>query len=103
MSPQEAGSSRSRRILSIWLPALAIDRWRVMADEHSRVLDRGPLVLIADTAHGPRIEAGNRAAAEAGATAIIQPGGSMRDSEVIDAANEAGLAMVFTGMRHFRH
>ena len=43
------------------------------------------------------------AAAEAGATAIIQPGGSMRDQEVIDAANEAGLAMVFTGMRHFRH
>lgn len=43
------------------------------------------------------------AAAEAGATAIIQPGGSMRDQEVIDAADEAGLAMVFTGMRHFRH
>ncbi len=43
------------------------------------------------------------AAAEAGATAVIQPGGSMRDSEVIAAANEAGLAMVFTGMRHFRH
>lgn len=43
------------------------------------------------------------AAAEAGATALIQPGGSMRDQEVIDAANERGLAMVFTGMRHFRH
>ncbi|WP_262692543.1 bifunctional phosphoribosylaminoimidazolecarboxamide formyltransferase/IMP cyclohydrolase [Kordiimonas aestuarii] len=43
------------------------------------------------------------AAAEAGATAIIQPGGSMRDDEVITAADEAGLAMVFTGMRHFRH
>jgi len=42
-------------------------------------------------------------AAEAGATAVIQPGGSMRDQEVIDAADEAGLAMVFTGMRHFRH
>ena len=42
-------------------------------------------------------------AAEAGATAIIQPGGSMRDDEVIAAANDAGLAMVFTGMRHFRH
>lgn len=41
--------------------------------------------------------------AEAGATAVIQPGGSMRDSEVIEAADEAGLAMVFTGMRHFRH
>ena len=43
------------------------------------------------------------AAAEAGATAIIQPGGSMRDDEVIAAANNAGLAMVFTNMRHFKH
>jgi len=42
-------------------------------------------------------------AAAAGATSVIQPGGSMRDQEVIDAANEAGLAMVLTGMRHFRH
>lgn len=42
-------------------------------------------------------------AAEAGATAVIQPGGSIRDEEVIAAANQAGLAMVFTGMRHFRH
>ena len=42
-------------------------------------------------------------AAEAGATAVIQPGGSMRDDEVIKAADEAGLAMVFSGMRHFRH
>jgi len=42
-------------------------------------------------------------AIEAGATAVIQPGGSMRDDEVIEAANEAGIAMVFTGMRHFRH
>ena len=42
-------------------------------------------------------------AAEAGATAVIQPGGSIRDEEVIAAADEAGLAMVFTGMRHFRH
>jgi phosphoribosylaminoimidazolecarboxamide formyltransferase/IMP cyclohydrolase len=43
------------------------------------------------------------AAAEAGATAVIQPGGSMRDAEVIAAADDAGLAMVFTGVRHFRH
>ncbi|MGC1505922.1 MAG: bifunctional phosphoribosylaminoimidazolecarboxamide formyltransferase/IMP cyclohydrolase [Sulfitobacter sp.] len=42
-------------------------------------------------------------AAEAGATALIQPGGSMRDDEVIAAADAAGLAMVFTNMRHFRH
>ncbi|MDE0410575.1 MAG: bifunctional phosphoribosylaminoimidazolecarboxamide formyltransferase/IMP cyclohydrolase [Alphaproteobacteria bacterium] len=43
------------------------------------------------------------AAAEAGATAVVQPGGSVRDEEVIRAADERGLAMVFTGMRHFRH
>ncbi|MBL4541225.1 MAG: bifunctional phosphoribosylaminoimidazolecarboxamide formyltransferase/IMP cyclohydrolase [Rhodobacteraceae bacterium] len=43
------------------------------------------------------------AAAEAGATAVIQPGGSVRDSEVIAAADAAGLAMLFTGQRHFRH
>jgi phosphoribosylaminoimidazolecarboxamide formyltransferase/IMP cyclohydrolase len=46
---------------------------------------------------------GLKAIAEAGATAVIQPGGSLRDDEVIAAADAAGLAMVFTGMRHFRH
>ncbi len=43
------------------------------------------------------------AAAEAGVTAVIQPGGSVRDAEVIAAADDRGLAMVFTGVRHFRH
>ena len=42
-------------------------------------------------------------AASAGATAVIQPGGSIRDEDVIKAADEAGIAMVLTGMRHFRH
>ncbi|QHL90191.1 bifunctional phosphoribosylaminoimidazolecarboxamide formyltransferase/IMP cyclohydrolase [Sphingomonas changnyeongensis] len=46
---------------------------------------------------------GLMAAVEAGATAVIQPGGSIRDDEVIAAADAAGLAMIFTGMRHFRH
>jgi phosphoribosylaminoimidazolecarboxamide formyltransferase / IMP cyclohydrolase len=46
---------------------------------------------------------GLQAIAAAGATAVIQPGGAMRDAEVIEAADEAGLAMVFTGMRHFQH
>ena len=46
---------------------------------------------------------GLEAAIQAGATACIQPGGSVRDEEVIAAANEAGLSMVFTGHRHFRH
>jgi phosphoribosylaminoimidazolecarboxamide formyltransferase/IMP cyclohydrolase len=42
-------------------------------------------------------------AAKAGAAAVIQPGGSIKDEEVIAAANEHGMAMIFTGMRHFRH
>jgi phosphoribosylaminoimidazolecarboxamide formyltransferase/IMP cyclohydrolase len=46
---------------------------------------------------------GVEAAIEAGVTAIIQPGGSIRDGEVIAAADAAGIAMVFTGIRHFRH
>jgi phosphoribosylaminoimidazolecarboxamide formyltransferase/IMP cyclohydrolase len=43
------------------------------------------------------------AVAAAGATAVVQPGGSMRDAEVVAAADEHGIAMVFTGRRHFRH
>ncbi|MGB1398439.1 MAG: bifunctional phosphoribosylaminoimidazolecarboxamide formyltransferase/IMP cyclohydrolase, partial [Planctomycetota bacterium] len=46
---------------------------------------------------------GVEAAIEAGVSAVIQPGGSRRDGEVIEAANKAGIAMVFTGERHFRH
>jgi phosphoribosylaminoimidazolecarboxamide formyltransferase / IMP cyclohydrolase len=46
---------------------------------------------------------GLEAAVAAGATAVIQPGGSVRDKEVIAAADAAGVAMVFAGMRHFRH
>ena len=46
---------------------------------------------------------GLQAALDAGATAAIQPGGSLRDDEVIAAADRAGAAMVFTGIRHFRH
>jgi phosphoribosylaminoimidazolecarboxamide formyltransferase/IMP cyclohydrolase len=46
---------------------------------------------------------GLEAVIAAGATAVIQPGGSMRDAEVIEAADRAGIAMVMTGMRHFRH
>ncbi len=46
---------------------------------------------------------GLETALAAGATAIIQPGGSLRDPEIIAAADHAGAAMVFTGMRHFRH
>jgi phosphoribosylaminoimidazolecarboxamide formyltransferase/IMP cyclohydrolase len=59
-------------------------------------------LVVASDAFFPFAD-GLLAAAEAGATAVIQPGGSVRDEEVIAAANEKGLAMVFTGMRHFRH
>ncbi|MBB4313517.1 phosphoribosylaminoimidazolecarboxamide formyltransferase/IMP cyclohydrolase [Roseospira marina] len=73
------------------------------AAEASRLaepLTRGS--VVASDAFFPFAD-GLLAAVEAGATAVIQPGGSVRDDEVIAAADEAGLAMVFTGMRHFRH
>jgi phosphoribosylaminoimidazolecarboxamide formyltransferase/IMP cyclohydrolase len=67
-------------------------------------LQQSPAIgsVVASDAFFPFAD-GLLAAAEAGATAIIQPGGSMRDKEVIEAADAKGLAMVFTGMRHFRH
>ena len=58
--------------------------------------------VVASDAFFP-FEDGLIAAAEAGATAVIQPGGSIRDQKIIEAADERDLAMVFTGMRHFRH
>ncbi len=64
------------------------------ADAGLRGRLRKPLLPFAD---------GLLSAIAAGATAVIQPGGSMRDQEVIDAANEHNVAMVFTGIRHFRH
>jgi phosphoribosylaminoimidazolecarboxamide formyltransferase / IMP cyclohydrolase len=68
------------------------------ADENLKV----PGSVMASDAFFP-FRDGLDAAAEAGITAVIQPGGSMRDDKVIAAANEHGIAMVFTGMRHFRH
>jgi phosphoribosylaminoimidazolecarboxamide formyltransferase/IMP cyclohydrolase len=62
----------------------------------------GEAMVVASDAFFPFPD-GLLAAAEAGATAIIQPGGSVKDADVIAAADEQGLAMVFTGMRHFRH
>ncbi len=63
-------------------------------------LSRGS--VVASDAFFPFAD-GLEAAVAAGATAVIQPGGSVRDNEVIEAADNAGLAMVFTGVRHFRH
>ena len=58
--------------------------------------------VLASDAYFPFAD-GVEAAIEAGVTAVIQPGGSIRDADVIAAADAAGIAMVFTGMRHFRH
>jgi phosphoribosylaminoimidazolecarboxamide formyltransferase/IMP cyclohydrolase len=73
-----------------------------MADELS--LPESPAMgsVVASDAFFPFPD-GLLAAAEAGATAVIQPGGSVKDADVIAAADAAGLAMVFTGQRHFRH
>ena len=74
---------------------------------HQEMSDLTPLIqvkgsVMASDAFFP-FRDGIDSAAEAGIVAVIQPGGSMRDEEVIAAANEHGMAMVFTGMRHFRH
>jgi len=64
--------------------------------------DKAEGAVLASDAFFP-FDDGPRAAAQAGVTAIVQPGGSVRDEEVITTADELGLAMCFTGMRHFRH
>jgi phosphoribosylaminoimidazolecarboxamide formyltransferase/IMP cyclohydrolase len=86
-----------------------VDSTRIAARKAEDMADAlglsGPLTkgsVVASDAFFPFAD-GLVTAAEAGATAIIQPGGSMRDDEVIAAADERGLAMVFTGQRHFRH
>ncbi len=86
-----------------------VDSARIAARKSADMADalglEAPLIkgsVVASDAFFPFAD-GLLTAAEAGARAVIQPGGSMRDDEVIAAANEAGLAMVFTGMRHFRH
>jgi phosphoribosylaminoimidazolecarboxamide formyltransferase/IMP cyclohydrolase len=68
----------------------------------SKASERAKGSVLASDAFFPKDDA-VKIAAEHGVTAIMQPGGSLRDDEVIKACNEAGIAMVFTGMRHFRH
>jgi phosphoribosylaminoimidazolecarboxamide formyltransferase/IMP cyclohydrolase len=94
------GAGQMSRVDSVRLAV-----WK--AQEAARAANKDPGHVLAGTAVAsdaffPFVD-GLLAAADAGATAIIQPGGSIRDAEVIAAANERGLAMVFTGMRHFRH
>lgn len=81
---------------------IAAIRARESAEEAGWAQSRTVGSAVASDAFFPFPD-GLLAAAEAGATAVIQPGGAMGDDKVIAAADEAGLAMVFTGMRHFRH
>lgn len=93
------GAGQMSRVNSSRIAAWkAADAARVAGDAESWAIGS----VVASDAFFPFAD-GLIAAADAGATAIIQPGGSMRDDEVIAAADEKGLAMVFTGMRHFRH
>ena len=93
------GAGQMSRVDSSTIAALKAGR---MAKDLG--LSESPAVgsVVASDAFFPFSD-GLLAAAEAGATAVIQPGGSLRDDAVIAAADAAGLAMVFTGMRHFRH
>ncbi len=93
------GAGQMSRVNSSRIAAWkAADAARVAGDADSWAIGS----VVASDAFFPFAD-GLLAAAEAGATAVIQPGGSVRDEEVIAAADEKGLAMVFTGMRHFRH
>jgi phosphoribosylaminoimidazolecarboxamide formyltransferase/IMP cyclohydrolase len=79
-----------------------IAAWKAREAAHDGEQPKTMGSVVASDAFFPFAD-GLMAAVEAGATAVIQPGGSMRDEEVIAAADDAGIAMVFTGMRHFRH
>ncbi|EAQ03810.1 bifunctional phosphoribosylaminoimidazolecarboxamide formyltransferase/IMP cyclohydrolase [Pseudooceanicola batsensis HTCC2597] len=93
------GAGQMSRVDSSTIAAHKAQR---MADELGLAETPAKGSVVASDAFFPFPD-GLLAAAEAGATAVIQPGGSMRDDEVIRAADDAGLAMVLTGMRHFRH
>ena len=93
------GAGQMSRVDSARIAALkAADAARDAGEAQSRCIGS----VVASDAFFPFAD-GLLAAANAGATAVIQPGGSVRDAEVIAAADEKGLAMVTTGMRHFRH
>src|SRR5690606_23551025 len=93
------GAGQMSRVDSARIAALkAAEAARAASETASRTAGS----VVASDAFFPFAD-GLLAAVEAGARAVIQPGGSLRDAEVIAAADEAGLAMVFTGIRHFRH
>jgi phosphoribosylaminoimidazolecarboxamide formyltransferase / IMP cyclohydrolase len=91
------GAGQMSRVDSV---RLAVEKCREARSGKADALLAGS--AVASDAFFPFAD-GPRAAIEAGATAVIQPGGSKRDAEVIEACNEAGVAMVFTKHRHFRH
>jgi len=93
------GAGQMSRVDSTRMAALKAQE-AARAEGLAESLARGS--VVASDAFFPFAD-GLLVAAEAGATAVIQPGGSVRDAEVIQAADEKGLAMVFTGIRHFRH
>jgi phosphoribosylaminoimidazolecarboxamide formyltransferase / IMP cyclohydrolase len=93
------GAGQMSRIDSTRIAVLkSLDAARQLGQDTARV--KG--AVLASDAFFPFAD-GIEAAADAGATAIIQPGGSIKDDDVIKAADERGLAMIFTGQRHFRH
>jgi phosphoribosylaminoimidazolecarboxamide formyltransferase/IMP cyclohydrolase len=79
-----------------------VDSVRIAARKMSEMSAPPRGAVLASDAFFPFAD-GLLAAAKAGVTAVIQPGGSLRDTEVIAAADDKGMAMVFTSMRHFRH
>ena len=93
------GAGQMSRVDSCYLAAQKANQ---MAKHHGWDNPRTKGSVVASDAFFPFAD-GLEVAIEAGAVAVIQPGGSMRDEEVIAAANKAGIAMAFTGMRHFNH
>src|SRR5439155_7876361 len=93
------GAGQMNRVDSVRIAAM-----RTAEIGRTAGLSQSPTVgsVLASDAFFPFAD-GVEAAIEAGVTAIVQPGGSLRDAEVIAAADSADVAMVFTGMRHFRH
>jgi len=93
------GAGQMSRVDSV---RIAAQKAADMAAHHGWPVPRTIGSVAASDAFFPFAD-GLEALIEAGATSVIQPGGSMRDDEVIAAADAAGIAMVFTGMRHFNH
>ena len=93
------GAGQMSRVDSCYLAAQKANQ---MAKHHGWDNPRTKGSVVASDAFFPFAD-GLEVAIEAGAVAVIQPGGSMRDEEVIAAADKAGIAMAFTGMRHFNH